>query len=107
MNARKQKKTLTHFLNFQIKKKDMSLKLFEILEKSLIVTVLIQLTQFEKTGSIGSVFIPMRTPSTKIHFQNKKSIRFFATLCINVDSGICLPFNKAKKLKSNKIKRQT
>ena len=85
----------------------MPLKLFEILEKSMIDTVLIQLTQFEKTGSIFSVFIPMKTPSTKIHFQNKKTIRFSATLCINVDSGICLPFNKAKELKSYKIKRQT
>ena len=37
----------------------MTLKLFELQEHFLMVTFLIKITQFEKTGSIGKTFISL------------------------------------------------
>ena len=39
----------------------MSLNLFEFLERFMTSAVLITLTQLEKTGSTGKVFIPLET----------------------------------------------
>ena len=61
MKASKHKKH-TEFaeknLNFRFaKKKQMPFKLFEFLEQIMIGATLITLTQFEKTGSTGKVFV--------------------------------------------------
>ena len=61
MNAN-QEKIWTYFLKkistfeFQRKKK-MASQLFEFLEQLMIDTILIKLTQFEKTGFIGNIFL--------------------------------------------------
>ena len=48
----------------------MASNLSEFLEQLIISTFLIKLTQFEQTGSLGKVFIPLGKLITKFHFQN-------------------------------------
>ena len=73
----------------------MPLKLFEFLDQFMIGTFLIKLTQFEKTGSIGKLFISLENLKIKFHFQNSISITFFLTLTFLLfDGGFHLPFNK-------------
>ena len=51
---------LETIFNFGISEKKSALfKLFEFLEQFMIGAFLITLTQFEKTGSTGKVFIPL------------------------------------------------
>ena len=52
---------------------------------------MLELTQFEKTGSIGIAFISLGNLITYFHFRNLKSIVTFTILLF--DSGVCLPFN--------------
>ena len=54
----------------------------------------IKLTQFEKTGSLVEVFIPLGNLILKFHFQNYKSITFFVTFTF--DSRICLLLPKER-----------
>ena len=76
VNERKETKKKTHFLfwkkfNFRTSKlKIMAWKLFEFQEQFMIHTYFVKLTQFEKTGSIGQVFIPLRNLKIEIQFRN-------------------------------------
>ena len=59
----------------------MVIKLFDFQEKFMIDTFLIKLTQFEKTKSIGTIFIPLGSPEIEIR-SKLKSITFFVTLTL-------------------------
>ena len=48
----------------------MALKLFEIVEQFMMDTIVLKLTQFEKTGSIGISFISLGNLIINFHFQN-------------------------------------
>ena len=63
----------------------------------MIITVLMKLTQFEKTGSMGKIFIPLGNLIIKFNFQNWKPITFIVFLTF--DSAVCLPFTKRRKSK--------
>ena len=49
----------------------MALKLFEFVEKFMMDTSLLKLTQFEKTGSIAKSYISLGNLMINFHFQNK------------------------------------
>ena len=49
----------------------MNFKHSEFHEKFMIDTFLINLIQFEKTGSIGKAFIPLENLKTKIYFRSR------------------------------------
>ena len=77
----------------------MVLKLFEFSKQFIMVNFLLQLTQLEKTGSIGKTFISPGNLIINFHFRNKKSITFFMTfLFLLFDSGVCLPFDNGNAL---------
>ena len=86
----------------------MPLKLFEFLEQFIIDTLLIKITQFEKIGSIGKIFISRGNSIIKFHFRKKKSITpFSVTFILSLfDSGVCFPYNKRNELslKRNQVK---
>ena len=64
-----------------------------------------KITQFEKTGSKGNLFIPLGDLKTKIHFRNYlkstfETISFFVTITLfQFNGGVCLHFNKSIELK--------
>ena len=74
------KKLLACFLNksqfSNFKKKQMHLKLFELLEQFMVDTFLIKLTQFEKTGSTSKSLIPLGNLKVKFSFRNQNSVTF-------------------------------
>ena len=77
---------------FEIQRKNMTLKFFELQEESMIGTFVLKLTQIKKTGSIGKLFIPLENVQSKIHFRNKKLFKVFPTFRLLLfDSGVCLP----------------
>ena len=77
----------------------MALKLFEFVEQSMMDTLMLKLTQFEKTGPTGITFISLGSQIINFHFQNQKSITFFVTFTLLLfDSGVCLPFNNGNGL---------
>ena len=81
----------------------MALKLFEFVEKLMMDTFLLKLTQFEKTGSIRTTFISLGNLIIYFHFRNQKSITFFVTFTFLLfDSGVCLPFNNVNALNLKK-----
>ena len=49
----------------------MILTLFESQEQVMIRPFLIKLTEFEKTGLLGKIFIPLQNLKTKFHLRNK------------------------------------
>ena len=77
----------------------MPLKLFGFVEKFMMDTFLFNLTQFEKTGSIGKTSISLGNLIINFHFRNSKSITFFETFTLLLfDSGTRLPFNNRNAL---------
>ena len=78
----------------------MASQLFEFLEQLMIDTILIKLTQFEKTGFIGNIFfISQGNSKIKFHLRNKKPITFFVTFTLLLfDSGLCLPLSTGNEL---------
>ena len=48
----------------------MALKLFEFEEQFMMDTFLLKLTQFEKTGSIGKIFISLENLIINFHFRS-------------------------------------
>ena len=87
MHIRKLKKTDFNFWK--------ALKLFEFVEQFEMDTLLLKLTQYEKTGSIGFTFISLENLIINFHVRNQKSITFFVTFTLLLfDSGVCLPLNK-------------
>ena len=56
----------------------MPFKLFECLERFMICASLISLTQHEKIGSKGKVFIPQETLKSNSTFEIRNRLRFFA-----------------------------
>ena len=74
MNARKLKKNRRFFQKSSTfesrRKKQMALKLFEFVEKFMMNTSMIKLTQFEKTGSMGKTFISLENLTINFHFRN-------------------------------------
>ena len=56
----------------------MPFKLFECLEQFMTRAFLITLTQLEKTGSTGKVFIPLEIIKLNSTFQTRNSLRIFA-----------------------------
>ena len=48
----------------------MPLKLFKVLKQFVIATLMIKLTQFEKTGSLGKFIISLGNQKIKFHFRN-------------------------------------
>ena len=72
----------------------MALKLFEVVEQFMKDTFSVQLTQFDKTGSIRKSFISQGDLIIHFHFRNQKSITFSVTFKLLLfDSGVCFPFN--------------
>ena len=53
-----------------LKKKKMAVNFCEFLEQFMISTFLIKLTQNEKTGSLGKVFVPLGKLIIKFHSHN-------------------------------------
>ena len=77
----------------------MALKLFELVEQFMMNTLLLKLTQFEKTGSVHRIFISLGNLIINFHFRNQKSITFFQTFTLLLfESGVCFPFNKRNAL---------
>ena len=75
----------------------MSLWLFEFQEN--ITFLMKKLTQFEKTGLLGTVFIPLGNVKIKFHFRNYQLITFFVSFTLFwFDSGVCLFFKKVNEL---------
>ena len=48
----------------------MTLKLFEFVEQVMMDTLLLKLTQFEKTGSIGKTLSSLENLKINFHFRN-------------------------------------
>ena len=81
----------------------MALKLFEFVQQFMMDTVLIKLTKFQKTGSIGKTFISLGNLIINFHFRNSKSINFFVTVTFLLfDGGFCLPVNNRNALNLNR-----
>ena len=77
----------------------MALKLFEIVQQFMMDTVLLKLTKFQKTGSIGKTFISLGNLIINFQFRNSKSITFFVTVTfLLLDGGFCLPVNNRNAL---------
>ena len=71
----------------------MTLKLRDFQEQFMMDSFSIQLTQFDKTGTIGENFFPLRDLKIKIHFRNKKLDPFFVIFTLLLfNIGVCLPF---------------
>ena len=79
----------------------MALQLFEFV-KQFMMYFLLKLTQFEKTGSIGKIFISLVNLISNFHYRNEKSITFFDLYLLQFDNGVCFPFNNRNTLKSKK-----
>ena len=98
MNASQHKKTLTFLknLNFRIsKKKEMPFKLFEFLDIFMIGAFLITLTQLEKSGSIGKIFILLEILKLNSTFETRNRSRFFAPFPRSyLESAIYVTFNR-------------
>ena len=85
----------------------MPFKLFEFLDRFMIVAFLTTLTETEKTGSIRKTFISLGNLIFNFIFRNKKSITFFVTFTLlQFDSGVCHPFNNGKAVNLKKITSQ-
>ena len=96
---------LANISTFEFRKK-IPLELFEMEEQLMMRTFSINLTQFEKTGSISKIFISLKNLKIKFHFQNQKRITFLVTFTrLLFDNGVCFSLNKAMELDlKNKIK---
>ena len=80
----------------------MALQLLEFVKQFMMYFFLLKLTQFEKTGSIGKIFISLVNLIINFHYPNEKSITFFDLYLLLFDNGVCLPFNNGNTLKSKK-----
>ena len=77
MNAKKTPTLLKKTLNFEFQKKMMPIELFEFLERFMMGTFLINLTQLKKTGSTGKVFILLKIYKLNSIFETKNCSQFF------------------------------
>ena len=81
-NARKQQKTTCFFFQksptFDFRRKKMALKLFESVEKFMMNTFLLKLTQFEQTGSTDKNFISLGNLIFHFHFRTIRDLYYFA-----------------------------
>ena len=96
------------------KRKEREKKTFKIRRKKFIALTidnfLIKLTQFEKTGSRGKLFIPQAYLKIEFHCRSYNSITLFVTFTLSpLDSGVCFPCNKENvtELKENHKSNQT
>ena len=71
----------------------------------MINTFLIQLTQYEKTGSIGKFFIPLRKlkkiPPSKLEIDHV----FRASTILLFDTRVCLPLNNENEVNLKTAKK--
>ena len=56
----------------------MALKLFDFQETFMVVNFFMKLTQFEKIGPIGKIFIALENLKIQIQFRDWKSLKFFS-----------------------------
>ena len=77
MNAKKNPDFVEKNSQLRISKKMMPIELFEFLERFMMGTFLINLTQLKKTGSTGKVFILLKIYKLNSIFETKNCSQFF------------------------------